>query len=118
MTMLFAAGFQSFLRLLVSLLMFLFVLAACYLTTVWIAKLQRGKVGQGNFEVLEVYRISNQKSLQIVRIGKNYYILSVTKDRVDKIDKIKEEDFTRIETELPDVASSFAQILEKVKKSR
>lgn len=110
-----AAGFESFFRLIVSLLLFLFVLAACYFTTLWIGNFQKGKIGKGNIEVIEIHRITNSKYIEIVRIGRKYYVLSVSKDRIEKIDTIEED-----EIELPDSApanvnENFAQVLEKIK---
>ena len=50
-----ATGLESFFRLVVSLFLFLFVLAACYFTTVWLGNFQKGKMGKGNIEVIEIH---------------------------------------------------------------
>lgn len=110
-----AAGFESVFRFIVTLILFIVVLAVCYLTTVWIGNFQKGKFGRGNIEVVEVYKISGNKYIEIVRIGNKYYALAVSKDRVEKIDVLEEN-----EIELPDgtfanVNETFAQVLEKFK---
>ena len=50
-----------------------------------------------------------------MRIGKKYYILSVSKDRMDKIDILEEDDINLPENTPANVNESFAQIFEKLK---
>ena len=110
-----ATGLESFFRLVVSLFLFLFVLAACYFTTVWLGNFQKGKMGKGNIEVIEIHKLTNNKYIEIVRIGKKYYILSVTKERVEKIDIIDEADIELPDTHMSGANESFAQVLERIK---
>lgn len=110
-----ATGLESFFRLVVSLFLFLFVLAACYFTTVWLGNFQKGKMGKGNIEVIEIHKVTNNKYIEIVRIGKKYYILSVTKERVEKIDIIDEADIELPDTQMSGANESFAQVLERIK---
>ena len=110
-----ATGLESFFRLVVSLFLFLFVLAACYFTTVWLGNFQKGKMGKGNIEVIESHKLTNNKYIEIVRIGKKYYILSVTKERVEKIDIIDEADIELPDTQMSGANESFAQVLERIK---
>ena len=113
-----ATGLESFFRLVVSLFLFLFVLAACYFTTVWLGNFQKGKMGKGNIEVIEIHKLTNNKYIEIVRIGKKYYILSVTKERVEKIDIIDEADIELPDTQMSGANESFAQVLERIKNIR
>lgn len=110
-----ATGLESFFRLVVSLFLFLFVLAVCYFTTVWLGNFQKGKMGKGNIEVIEIHKLTNNKYIEIVRIGKKYYILSVTKERVEKIDIIDEADIELPDTQMSGANESFAQVLERIK---
>lgn len=110
-----ATGLESFFRLVVSLFLFLFVLAACYFTTVWLGNFQKGKMGKGKIEVIEIHKLTNNKYIEIVRIGKKYYILSVTKERVEKIDIIDEADIELPDTQMSGANESFAQVLERIK---
>lgn len=110
-----AAGFESFFRLIVTLFMFIFVVIVCYIATVWIGNFQKNKIGKGNIEVIEIHRITNNKYIEIVRIGKKYYVLSVSKDRIDKIDILEEDDIILPENTSANVNENFAQIFEKLK---
>lgn len=111
-----AAGFESIFRLIVTLFMFLFVLAACYFATVWIGNFQKGRIGKGNIEIIEIHRVTNNKYIEIVRIGKKYYILSVSKDRIDKIDILGEDDIILPDNTSANVNENFTQIFDKLKK--
>ena len=111
-----AAGSESFFRLIVTLFMFIFVVVVCYIATVWIGNFQKGKIGKGNIEVIEIHRITNNKYIEIVRIGKNYYVLSVSKDRIEKLDILDEDNIKLPEATSANVNESFAQIFEKLKK--
>lgn len=111
-----AAGSESFFRLIVTLFMFIFVVVICYIATVWIGNFQKGKIGKGNIEVIEIHRITNNKYIEIVRIGKNYYVLSVSKDRIEKLDILDEDNIKLPEGTSANVNESFAQIFEKLKK--
>lgn len=116
MSSILAVSFESFFRLIVSLVMFVLVLGMCYVTTKWIGNFQKGKYGKGNIEIIEAHRVTNNKYIEIVRIGKKYYAVSVSKDRIEKIDTIPETDL-----EFPDeapvkVGESFSEIYEKIKK--
>ena len=66
-----ATGLESFFRLVVSLFLFLFVLAACYFTTVWLGNFQKGKMGKGNIEVIEIHKLTNINILRLCALERN-----------------------------------------------
>ena len=72
-------------------------------------------MGKGNIEVIEIHKLTNNKYIEIVRIGKKYYILSVTKERVENIDIIDEADIELPDTQMSGANESFAQVLERIK---
>ena len=74
------------------LLIFLFVLAVTYFTTRFIGNYQKARNFNRNFETLEVFRVTNNKFLQLIRVGKRYFIISIGKDSVELISEINEED--------------------------
>jgi flagellar protein FliO/FliZ len=96
--------------------MFVLVLGMCYFTTVWISNFQKGKFGKGNIEVIDVHRVTNNKYIEIVRIGKKYYALSVSKDHIEKLDVIDEADIELPKETPVRVGENFNEILEKIKK--
>ena len=56
---------DSYLQFMTVLILFVFVLAATYLVTRWIARYQKGKAGTGNLEIMEACRVGNNKYIQI-----------------------------------------------------
>ncbi len=109
---------ESFFRLIVSVVMFILVLGACYMTTVWIGNFQKKKVANANIEIMEMHALANGKYMEIVRVGKKYYLLAVSKDRVEKIDTLEESDIEISETSQYGVNETFSQVFEKLKKKR
>lgn len=105
---------ENIFQLLIALIAFVFVLFLTYFTTKFIGNYQKTNNTGTNFEVIETYRISNTKYLQILRIGKKYIVMAVCKDTITSIAELSEEDIT-----IPDYAGSqesFTKILDKLKK--
>jgi len=75
-------GMNSFLQFCTVLLIFLFVLAVTWAATKWIANFQGTKIGWTNIEVVETYRLSASKYIQIIRTGEKYLAVAVCKDTV------------------------------------
>ena len=67
-----AGGYDSFLDLITVLLIFVFVIAITLFTTKYVANYQKVQNAGKNIEVLETYRISQSKYIQIVKIGAKY----------------------------------------------
>lgn len=113
---------NSVIELITVLVIFLFVLALTYYVTRWIAGYQKTKTAQGNLSVIEVIRISNNQYVQIVRAGKEQYlVVGVGKDRITLLTTLTREELQ----ELPQhteagisvkAAKGFAEILEELKK--
>lgn len=112
---------DSALKLIASILIFVFVLVLTRITTLYIAKLQRtGMVGD-NIKVIETQRLSNTKNLHIVKIGEEYFALASCKDTVTFISKIDSQGLKLPLENLEDGEKQpliFANILEKFKKNQ
>ena len=108
---------DGIIKLIVSILIFVFVLVLTRITTVYIAKLQRtGMVGD-NITVIETQRLSNTKCLHIVKIGEEYFALATGKDTVTFISKLDSQGL-KFPLEDPNgegnkASIPFASILEK-----
>ena len=93
---------------------FLVVLALTYFTTRFLGKYQKLQGYNRNFEAIETYRLSTNKFLQIVRVGRRYFIVAIGKDEVKLISEISEEDID-LSAENPASNDRFKQILETAK---
>lgn len=109
-----SAAVNSIAQFATVLLIFLFVLVITYFTTRYIASIEKKRMVTGNMELLDALRISNNKYLQIVKVGSKYLCLAVCKDTVTVLVELEQEDIKEIEPEIKPV--DFQTILEKVKK--
>lgn len=95
------------------LIIFVFVLAITFFTTRWIANYQKGRIFSKNIQVIETYKITTNKYLQIVKTGDKYLVIAVCKDTVTLLTELNKE-----QIEFPDDTSqrmNFKEILEKAK---
>ena len=68
-------------------------------------------------ELIETLRISNNKYMQIVRVGSKYYCMAVCKDTVTMLGEVRKEDMVFSENNV-NVNMDFHKILEKVKQKQ
>jgi len=105
---------KSIVELIVLLVIFAFVLVACILTTRFIAghQMQRGK--NGNFKPIETYQIAQNRYLHLVQVGQRYFVVSVTKENINFIAELKEEELV-VREEKQGGQRSFKEILSQFK---
>ena len=102
-------GIAQFLTVFV---IFLLVLAITYYTTRFVGRYQKLQGLNKNFEAIETYRVTGNKFLQLVRVGKRYFIVAVGKDEINLISEVSEEDI-EVDPEVNSVANDrFKQILD------
>ena len=82
---------QNFLQLIFYLVVLVGVLFAAYYVTKWIAGSQKSQMYNQNFEIIETLKITNNKFLQIVRVGKDeYFVIAIGKDEIHFLSRIDE----------------------------
>jgi len=108
---------DSYVQLITVLLLFVFVLAITALVTRWIGGYQKGMSAGANMELLDALRLSNNKYVQLIRIGRKYLALAVCKDTVTMISEIPEEDLCFSEGSTSGV-SSFKDVLAKMQREK
>lgn len=107
-----AEGFTQFLTVI---LVFLLVLALTYFTTRFVGNYQKARSVNRNFEVIETYRITNGKYLQIVKIGEKYMVIGIGKDNITSICELSADDIKPV-TESPSQSiETFKNILDKAR---
>ncbi|QZY56763.1 flagellar biosynthetic protein FliO [Crassaminicella profunda] len=74
------------------LFVFIFIVVAAYYVTKLIAKNGSVLIKGKNMKVVEKISLGLDKSIYLIHIGKHYYILAASKQNIDVIDKINEED--------------------------
>lgn len=114
MILLSATTVKSVAQLLTLLVIFAFVLGITYFTTRYVANYQRGKMIDSNIKLMDAARLSQNKYIQIVQIGKKYYALAVCKDTVTVIAEVPEEEMI-FNQDTGVVPQKFADILSNFK---
>lgn len=109
-----SGGVESAAQFLTVLVLFIVVLALTYFTTKFVGNYQKMQGFGKNIEAIETYRITGNKFLQIVRVGRRYYLLSIGKDEVNSIAELSEEELD-LNTDTPAVNDRFKKMFEIAK---
>ena len=84
---------ENFFRFLVALFAFIVVIIATYFVSKWMAGYQKTRMTNRNFEVIDSLRISTNKYLMIVRVGKDkYYCVGAGKDEFTMLGELSEDE--------------------------
>ncbi|MCR5102635.1 MAG: flagellar biosynthetic protein FliO [Butyrivibrio sp.] len=96
-------------------IIFIFVLMLTFFVTRYIANYQKVNSIGSNIEIIETYRISPNKYIQIIKIGKKYVSVVVCKDTVTKLTDLSEEEIVfQDENQAQEI--DFKELLSKFKK--
>lgn len=102
------SGYAQFIAVLV---IFVVVLGVTALTTKWISGYQKQQNANSNIEVVETTRLTNNKYLQIIRVGETFKLIAVCKDTVTMLGDIPEEQLKR--PELINSGLGFRELFDK-----
>ena len=108
---------DNLVQLLGLVLLLIIILAAAYYTSKFIGKFKLGQLKNSNFTVIDTYRISPNKMLQIVKVGNKYLVISISKDIVNYITELEESEVQLREAGTKE-KQNFKQILEKFKNNK
>lgn len=106
---------SSFAQLITLLIVFVFVLALTFYATRWMAKIQKSQFKNSNIEVIETFRLSNTKYIQIVKLGEKYVAIAVGKDTVTFLTELEESQLDLTKAVEGTNTLEFQEILKKVK---
>ena len=95
--------------------LFLFVLVITYVTTKLIGGIKAGTLTESNFKVIDTYKVTQNKHMQIIKIGSKYFVIAVCKDTIQLITELKEEDIV-LKDRSSKANTSFQDILKAIKK--
>lgn len=101
-------------RLICLLIIFVVILFLAYLAARITGSYQSNVINkQSNFRVIEVFRISPNKTIEIIKIGEHYIAISVCKDNVTFLTELEASEVNEQEKTLEPI--DFKQILDKMK---
>ena len=78
----------------------LLILLAAYFISRFISKLKLGQLSKSNFEIFNSIQIASNKSLMIVKVGTRYILISVTKEHIQYLTELEEEDIKLINSNI------------------
>ena len=108
------SSYDSLWQLVSLVLILVIILVAAYYTSRIIGGIKLGQMKKSNFQVIDSYRVTPNKALQIVKIGNKYVVISIGKDNISYITELDESEVVIKEPYQGD-KKSFKQILDKLK---
>jgi flagellar protein FliO/FliZ len=63
-----------------------------YYTTRWVASARFGRLGKRNLEIVESIGVGTQAYVHLVRVGKKYALVGVTRTQVSPLYELNEDD--------------------------
>lgn len=89
---------NGYAQLITVLVVFVVVLGVTAWVTKWLANYQKSQNAGRNVEVIETTHIANNKWVQIIRTGKTYKVIAISKDNVTFLGDIDESELRDIKT--------------------
>ena len=111
------SSLDSFFQLLTLLFIFVVILVLTYFTTRFIAGYQKGKGLGRNIEVIETYKVTSNKYIQIIRTGDKYFAIGIGKDEIHMLTEIGPEQLHLVKEEKAE-SPAFKDFLNKAKHLR
>ena len=117
MILLASAG-ESIFELIVVLVIFVGILFLTYYMTKWIAGYQKGRMVNQNLELIETLKITNNKYVQIIRAGKDkYLVIGVGKDEISRLGELTEDEVKLLSEDASERKDTFHDILDSFRKN-
>jgi len=105
---------DNLLQLLGLCLILALILVAAYYTSRFIGRYKMGQLKDSNIQVIEAFRISPNKMLQIVRIANRYVVLGISKDQITYITELDGNEVVTHDVQ-ENEKLSFREVFEKLK---
>lgn len=110
-------AWDNFIQLIGLVILLIVILIATYYTTRFVGNVKLGQMKNSNFKLIDAYRISPNKVVQIVKIGNKYIVLGIGKDTINFITELDEEQVTVRDYQTREKVS-FTQLLDKVRNNK
>ncbi len=109
---------EAFVQLITLVIIFALVLAMTYFATRFVGNYKKEKMAGTNISVLETFRLSNSKYIQIIKMGSKFLAIAICKDSVTVLCELQESDleFTEVSTQVK--SENFKAVLDKFRKDK
>ncbi len=106
--------FDSFSQLIGLVFLLIAILIAAYFTSKFVGGIKLGQLKNSNFKVIDSYRVSPNKVIQIVKIANKFIVIAIGKDTINVITELDEAEVLIKEDHIGEKLN-FKQILDKLK---
>ena len=89
-------GVDSVVQLITVLVIFVLVLAITLFVTRWVAGFQKQQMTGKNMQVIETMRLTPNQFVQIVKIGKHYLAIAVSKEQVTLLTELSQDEIAEV----------------------
>lgn len=104
--------YSSLVDLVTLLIVFIIILGVAYMTARWMGNFQANVSSKNNIHIIETSRIANNKFLQIVKVGNKYFLISVSKDSINYLCQLDDDDVNEVQI---NNKGSFKEIFSNIK---
>lgn len=111
---------DTVLRFITVFLIFILVLFISHFTTKFVGNFQSKQYSGGNIKLLEAKRLNSSTYIQIIQVAGRVLVLSVSKDNVNTLCELSEDEYKKMCEEAPQMGASgsvFSNILSAAKSS-
>ena len=107
---------HNFFELIGLVFLLIIIMIAAYYTSKFIGGVKLGQMKKSNFTIIDTYRISQNKVIQIVKIANKYVVIAIGKDTITSITELDEaEVYIKEFDEKAKEKISFKQTLDKLR---
>ena len=107
----------NILQLFVVVIAFVAVLVVTYYVTKWIAKSGMIQNQSPNIKVIETFKITTGKYIQIIQLGTKYYAIGVSKENITFLTSLEEDQLDFVPDGPENARASFKEIFDRFSKN-
>lgn len=110
---------NGILEIVAMLVVFSIILFAAYLVSKYFGKFSLGLRENSNIKIIETFRLSQDKYLQIIEVSDKYLLLGITKNNINLIKELEKEEISKanvIKKEQGSFGEFFVKTLTKNRK--
>ena len=76
-------------------ILFIIILVITYYTTKFVGGVKMGMTKNSNFKVLETFKVTQNKYLQLIQVGTRYFVIAIGKDDIRFLAELNENEIIR-----------------------
>ncbi len=98
-------------------ILFIIILVITYYTTKFVGGVKMGMTKNSNFKVLETFKITQNKYLQLIQVGTRYFVIAIGKDDIHFLAELSEDEIIKQEEVKPQTGN-FTELFHSVLKKQ